>query len=121
MTKNAKAILDVINKSKTHPTAEQIYLELCQTSSKMALATVYNNLSMLNERGFIRKISVEGYPDRYDKIKKHDHLVCQKCGKLSDIVLEDLTPQLQSQIGEELLSYDLKISYICPDCQNRDS
>ncbi len=120
MTKNAKAILDIINKSKTHPTAEQIYLGLCQSSSKMALATVYNNLSMLNERGFIRKISVEGYPDRYDKIKKHDHLICQKCGKLSDIVLEDLTAQLQSQIDDELLGYDLKISYICPECRTKN-
>lgn len=121
MTKNAKAILDIINNFKSHPTAEQIYLELCQSSSKMALATVYNNLSMLNKQGLIRKISIEGYPDRYDKIKKHDHLICQNCGKLSDIVLEDLTYQLQSQIDEELLSYDLKISYICPECQNMDN
>lgn len=117
MTKNAKAILNIINNSKSHPTAEQIYLSLCQGSSKMALATVYNNLSILSKQGLIRKISVEGYPDRYDKIKKHDHLICQKCGKLSDIVLEDLTSQLQKQINDELLSYDLKISYICPECR----
>lgn len=121
MTKNAKAILDIIDNSDIHPTAEQIYLELCQSSSKMALATVYNNLSILKEQRLIRKISVEGYPDRYDKIKKHDHLICQKCGKLSDIVLEDLTAQLQSQMDEKLLSYDLKISYICPECQKKDN
>lgn len=120
MTKNAKAIFDIINNSKSHPTAEQIYLELCKSSSKMALATVYNNLSMLNKQGLIRKISVEGYPDRYDKIKKHDHLICQKCGKLSDIVLEDLTAQLQLQINDELLGYDLKISYICPECRTKN-
>lgn len=120
MTKNAKIILDIINSSDSHPTAEQIYLKLCQSSSKMVLATVYNNLSLLNKQGLIRKISVEGYPDRYDKIKKHDHLICQRCGKLSDIVLEDLTPQLQAQINDELLCYDLKISYICHECKNRD-
>lgn len=120
MTKNAEAILNIINNSKSHPTAEKIYLELLQSSSKMALATVYNNLSILNEQGHIRKISVEGYPDRYDKSTKHDHLVCQKCGNLSDIVLGDLTAMLQSQLDYEVLSYDLKISYICPECQNQD-
>lgn len=117
MTKNAKVILNIINNSDKHLTAEQIYLEIHHSPSKMALATVYNNLSMLHKEGLIRKISVEGYPDRYDKIQKHDHVVCQKCGALSDIFLEDLTAQLQAQMADEILCYDLKIGYICPKCK----
>ena len=62
---------------------------------------------------------MEGYPDRYDKIIKHDHLVCKKCGALSDLLLSDLTAQLQAQIPEEILSYDLKVNYICPSCRSK--
>lgn len=116
MTKNAGYILDIINGSDEHLTAEQIYLRLKVKNEKAVLATVYNNLSSLYEQGLIRKVSVEGCPDRYDKVKRHDHLVCKQCGKLSDIALEDLTERLQKQIGIHMISYDLKINYICAEC-----
>ncbi len=117
MTKNTQLILDIINSSDDHPTAEKIYMKLKEQSSKAVLATVYNNLSKLHEQGLIRKISVEGQPDRYDNTVRHDHLVCKNCGSLTDIKLNDLTPQLMEQIEGEFLSYDLKINYICPICR----
>lgn len=120
MTKYAQQILDIINASSDHLTAEQIYLRLKASNSKVVLATVYNNLNLLYEQDQIRKISVEGYPDRYDKTIKHDHLVCKKCGALSDICFSDLTAQLQAQISEEILSYDLKVNYICPSCRRKE-
>lgn len=116
MTKNAEYILDIINNSDSHLTAEQIYLRLKEKNKTVVQATVYNNLSALYQKGLIRKISVEGYPDRYDRTIRHEHLVCRKCGKLSDIVLEDLTDLLQKQINIPMLSYDLKINYICDEC-----
>lgn len=120
MTSNAKLILDLINLSGEHLTAEQIYLRL-KDSSKMVLATVYNNLNALLAQGQIRKVSVEGYPDRYDRIIRHDHLICKKCGGLSDITLEDLTAKLQGQIDTQIISYDLKVSYLCPACREAEN
>ncbi len=116
MTKNARYILEIINNSTEHLTAEQIYLRLREKNAKAVLATVYNNLSTLYEQGLIQKVCVEGYPDRYDKTVRHDHLVCKKCGKLSDITLEDLAEKLQKQIGVPMISYDLKINHICTEC-----
>ncbi len=117
MRANAKLILDIINTSGDHLTAEQIYLKLKEKSSTAVLATIYNNLNALLRQGLVRKVSVEGYPDRYDKIIRHDHLICKRCGRLSDITLGDLTAQLQAQIDTEIFSYDLKVRYICPDCR----
>ena len=116
MTKNARMILEIISNTKEHLTAEQIYLRLKEKNEKAVLATVYNNLSFLHGHGLIRKVSVEGYPDRYDRIVRHDHLVCRQCGKLTDVTLEDLTEKLQKQIGISMISYDLRISYLCPEC-----
>ncbi|GLC83354.1 Fur family transcriptional regulator [Lacrimispora brassicae] len=118
MTTYSTLILNIINSSDDHLTAEQIYLKLKETSSKIVLATVYNNLNTLYENNLIRKVVIEGSPDRYDKnIIRHDHLVCKQCGRLSDIVLKDLTVNLEEEIGEEIFSYDLKVSYICPSCR----
>jgi Fe2+ or Zn2+ uptake regulation protein len=100
-------------------TAEQIFLELKKTEPKVVQATIYNNLNALCQKGLIRKLSMEGSPDRYDKIQKHDHLVCQRCGALSDINFQDLTRDLESQLGEGILSYDLKVFYLCPACRKK--
>ncbi len=110
-------IYDVIRSSTDHPTAEKIYLKLKSEGSGIVLATVYNNLARLVSDGKIRKISVEGCPDRYDRAQKHDHMVCRGCGKLMDISFSDLTSLLQSQMKEQLLDYDLRVSYVCEECR----
>lgn len=119
MTRNAEQILKIITESCEHLSAEQIFLRLKENNQSVVLATVYNNLSALYKQGLIRKISVEGYPDRYDNVRRHDHLICKNCGKLSDILLEDLTQALQKQLNIPMLSYDLKINYLCEDCKKK--
>lgn len=118
MTKYEEEIYHIITTSTSHLTVEQIYAALRKKCPKVALATVYNNVNKLWKARLIRKISVENMPDRYDRVIKHDHLVCQRCGKLEDISFHDLTASLCEQMGEEFLFYDLKIFYICQDCRN---
>ena len=120
MTKYEKDIFAIVNTSREHLTVEQIFLKLRDSHPQVVLATVYNNLNRLLEEGLIRKVSVEGMPDRYDKMKKHDHLVCKRCGKLADITFEDLTASLKTQLGSDFLSYDLKLFYICPECREKE-
>ena len=117
MTKYEKQIYDIVNVSRKHMTAEQVYEELQKIYPAVARATVYNNLNKLCDVKLIRRVSLEDSPDRYDRIEKHDHLVCQKCGRLSDVCFDDLTSALQKQFGDDFLSYDLKIFYICPECR----
>lgn len=117
MTKYEEKIWQIVEASRCHMTAEQVFTELRRVYPKVVLATVYNNLNRLWEDGRIRKISVEGTPDRYDRIERHDHLVCRGCGKLLDLDLTDLTEQLQKQVGVPLLAYDLKLIYLCDECR----
>ena len=121
MTKNAQYILEIISHSDCHLTAEQIYHHLKESNKTVVPATVYNNLAHLYRQGLIRKISVAGYPDRYDKLRRHDHLVCKCCGKLSDIFLDDFTAQIQSQLGVPMLSYELQINYLCEECSEKEN
>ena len=120
MTRNAKRILEIIDTSCEHLSAEQVFQRLKECNQGVVLATVYNNLTTLYKQGLVRKISVEGCPDRYDNMRQHDHLVCRNCGKLRDIQLEDLTEK-QERTGIPILSYDLKIHYLCADCSATNS
>ena len=121
MTKYSKKIHEIVEASRSHMTAEQIFQELKKVYPAVVLATVYNNLNKLWQEGLIRKVSVEGMPDRYDRIQRHDHLVCKVCGRLMDLELADLTQELQRQAGVPILSYDLKLLYICEQCLERQT
>ena len=119
MTKYARAIQEIVASSGSHMTADQIFIQLRQIYPTVALARVYNNLGKVCQSGLLRKISAEGMPDRYDRPQRHDHLICQVCGKLADLHLEDLTEQLQNQLDIPFLSYDLKLIYICDECRQK--
>ncbi len=120
MSKNSEAILNIIRSTDEHLTAEQIFMRVKEGLPGIALSTVYNNLNALLRSNRIRKLSVQGMTDVYDKAEiRHDHLVCDRCGELSDIVLENFTAKLERETGIHVQSYDLNIHYICDKCQKR--
>ena len=120
MTKYEKCIYDMISESENHLTAEQVFIRMKEIYPSVVLATVYNNINRLLREGKIRRISMEGAPDRYDRIARHDHLICKKCGRLTDVHFDDLTESLKKQLGDEVFFYDLKVVYICPDCRKKE-
>ena len=117
MTKYEREIYRLINESTAHMTAEQVYDELRRSYPGVSLATVYNNLRRLTDEGLIRRISLDGSPDRYDRSVRHDHIVCANCGRIADMSFADLSAALRGQLGEDFLYYDLKVYYLCPECR----
>ncbi|MDO5301507.1 MAG: Fur family transcriptional regulator [Tissierellia bacterium] len=117
MKKNAQLIFHLINHTREHPSAEEIHSQLRASGHSLSLATVYNNLHWLLKGKFIRRIPVDGGSDRYDRVDKHDHLQCVHCGQITDVILEDYMEELERQLKGKIVGYDLKIQYICPQCQ----
>ena len=121
VTRYGKMILELVESSRSHMTAEQVFEALRRACPGVALATVYNNLNRLCGQGLIRRVPVEGTPDRYDRIQRHDHLVCRRCGRLTDVDVGDLTGLLEQKTGVPLLSYDLKLVYLCQTCREKEA
>ena len=63
---------------------------------------MYNHLNRLWQGELVRKVSVEGIPDRYGRIRRHGHPVCNSCVRLPDTDLGDLTAQLEEKAGAEI-------------------
>ena len=119
MTKYGEQILTIVMRKGEHPTAEQVFMEMKANNPKIAQGTVYNNLNALVDEGRIIRISEPGFPDRFDNITRHDHMVCIKCGRLTDVKLPDFIEEIERNSGEKIISYDLRIRYICPECRNK--
>ena len=88
--------------------------------SSIALGTVYKHLNGLAEEGLLLRITEPGSPDRYDRTERHDHMICSRCGKIEDIRLPDMQSRIERALGREILSYDLRIRYICPACREQE-
>lgn len=116
MTKNAKLITSIINNADEHLTAEQIFFKAKEKNPKIVLATVYNNLNRLVEEGKIRRLNFQGMSTFYDKVVRHDHLICQKCGRVKDVYLDDLSKMIDKKLNIKIISYDMDIYYICEEC-----
>ncbi len=119
MTLQRQLILDIINNSPEHLTADKIYFRAKEIMPGIAMATVYNNLKFLSDNSFIRKIGNSNGADFYDKnLIPHDHIICNTCGSISDINNGGLKDMLEKSIGGEITGYDLNVHYICEQCKN---
>ena len=119
MPKYAEEILTAVTELQRHPTAEQVFLEMKKEHPRIAIGTVYKHLNALAEEGLLHRITESGSPDRYDRTERHDHLICSRCGKITDVCLPDMQERIREALGQEILSYDLRIRYICPACREQ--
>ncbi|MBQ8431971.1 MAG: transcriptional repressor [Clostridia bacterium] len=118
MTKQRALIMNILNQSDRHLTADEIFFLAKLKMPSIAMATVYNNLNAMNDAGLIHRLHIDGAADCFDKITEpHDHLLCDGCGKISDFHLPSLSDTLEATLGHPLLSYDLTVHYLCAECQ----
>lgn len=90
-SRQREAVYAALCKTKSHPDTAWIYAEVKRAMPKISLATVYRNLAELEELGKIKKVSAEGYTERYDaNMSAHAHLVCGQCGAIVDVDAGDI-------------------------------
>jgi len=119
MTKQREVILGIVRGTDEHLTAEQIYREAKKKLPAIALATVYNNLNYLCQNHLITKLGFLGQTDRYDKMfVRHDHMICDGCGCITDVHIDGLQDMLARKTGESVKSYNLTIHHLCPNCRD---
>lgn len=122
MTKQRRLIYSIITNSKEHLSAEEIYESAKREMPNIAIGTIYRNLNLMVKDGEIRKVEINNAPDRFDKnIKSHDHLICDKCGKLKDIVIKDFDKIIEEHSVNNITSYDLNIHYVCTECNTKQA
>ena len=118
MTKQRELILNILKQSDRHLTADEIFFLAKLKMPSIAMATIYNNLNAMHEAGIINRLHIDGVADCFDKITEpHDHLLCDKCGKISDVHIPHLTEVLERELATEIEDYELTIHYVCEECR----
>jgi len=85
----------------------------------MSLATVYNTLETLKEKGSISEITIDPCRKRYDHDSRpHHHLICMKCKKILDIHKEyELNVPDEQKEGYQIHGNHIEFYGLCPECK----
>jgi len=121
ITPQRLAIIKILAVSEGHPSVEDIYEQIRRDFPTMSLATVYRNIVLLKSFGEVLEL---GFPDgsnRYDgnKPAPHPHVICIRCKKIVDPVLDSLD-EMKKEVALEtdftILNHRLDFFGICSSC-----
>jgi Fur family ferric uptake transcriptional regulator len=87
VTRPRLAVLEVLAESKAHLDVEEITSRVRDRLESVSVQAVYDVLGALTAAGLARRIAPAGAPARYEARAgdNHHHLVCRKCGKITDV------------------------------------
>jgi Fur family peroxide stress response transcriptional regulator len=123
ITPQRTAIAQVLSRSTTHPSVEDIYEELYPRFPSMSLATVYKTVALFCELGLVLDLGTLGDERRYDgrMTEPHLHLLCERCGAIEDcngtsIEVEQIHKSAR-EIGFEVRAVRYEVIGLCRACQ----
>ena len=123
LTSQRKAVLEALKEARGHPSAEDVYLVVKKKNPKVALGTVYQALSVLEEIGVIGAKHWSESPTRYDlNTQPHLDIRCQGCGEVSEIPgieLENLEARIQENTSYNVRNTTLVVEGLCPGCRKK--
>lgn len=94
-------ILAHLRKTRTHPTAEEIYAAVKKELPAITLATVYRNLNILTQQGLITKINIDGTCRYEGQEESHVHGIDEKTGTIIDIHDQGITAHARKKLKEQ--------------------
>jgi len=124
LTSQRRAVLEALKDFNGHPSAEEVYLVVKKKNPRVALGTVYQALSVLEEIGLIEAKHWSESPVRYDlNTEPHHDIRCTRCGEVTEISgveFEDFAERLRDNTPYEVTNASLVIEGVCPGCQSRN-
>ena len=121
LTPQRMMVLDAIENSEHHISAEEIYAQVITKYPHLNISTVYRTLELLHRLGLVTETDLGGGRVRYHPADKghHHHLVCQECGRVIDLdesVMDNLKQVLKKDYEFTPDIRHLALFGTCADC-----
>jgi Fur family ferric uptake transcriptional regulator len=120
-------VLEAALEYEGHFNADDLYILMKNSNSRISRATVYKTLELLAQCELLSKRNFGDNTNRFEssfKKQVHDHLICVDCGKIiefTDPRIKQLPEQLSENLGFNFESYSFNIFGRCKDpkkCKN---
>jgi Fur family peroxide stress response transcriptional regulator len=124
-SKQREAIYEYLKRNDSHPTAQTIYEAIRDEFPSLSLGTVYRNLNILEEQGYVRKLHYGSTFDRFDAdTDEHYHFNCRLCGRVYDLPLrqhDHLEEKAEEISGHKVEDHAIDFYGVCAQCRGKGS
>ncbi|MBI4843735.1 MAG: transcriptional repressor [Nitrospirae bacterium] len=122
-TRQRDIIVTEFLKTEGHVTAEEFYRKINRRHKNIGFTTVYRTLKLLAESGLAAEQVFADNLTRYESLlgeEHHDHLICQKCGSITefkDNKLENMQVKIADELGFQILNHKMEFYGYCSNCR----
>lgn len=119
-SKQRDMILNIVQETRSHPTADWVYSEVRKELPNVSLGTVYRNLGQLVNNKSLLAINIGGtiHYDAY--LDEHQHFQCKTCNNIYDIdvSMKDFVSKVESKTNHIIDRCQIHLVGICENCKN---
>ncbi len=119
VTPQRQRIFRILYNSEAHPTAEAVHAAAVADMPTISLRTVYQTLNDLAAMGELVALDLGTGSSRFDpNLGAHHHLVCDRCGKVSDLDVDfdDIAVPTGKEQGYTITSTQIVFRGRCEPC-----
>jgi len=121
LTNSRRQILSILNAKPV--SVSDIQETLKHKSVSIDIVTIYRNLELLVNLGFMQKTQFADKSARYEIVVNnvhHHHLICKNCGDIEDIPLDEksLLSEVAKRSKFKIEKHNLEFFGICIQCQS---
>jgi Fur family transcriptional regulator, ferric uptake regulator len=118
------AVVDLMARQDCCLTAQDIFDRLRADGTVVGIASVYRALDLLSRMSLVRRMDLAEaayYEPAHPGGEHHHHVVCSRCGKVSqfeDEALETAIERLAGRLKYKVAEHDVVLRGACPDCRS---
>lgn len=124
LTKQRQEILNLIQASSGHMTADAIHTKLKSQQVSIGIATVYRNLNVLYDEKLINRVRHPELGYIYDKnTHDHYHFRCIECNSIEDVSIDyqsALHDIIEKELNCSVESHNINFEGICKKCLKKE-
>ena len=123
LTRQRQEIVKAFLAQQEHVSAEELYLQVKKIAPEIGYTTVYRTLKLLAEADLAHARNFRDGFSRFEPahlIEHHDHLICRKCGGITEFIneyIETMQEKVAREHGFKITDHTLDIYGLCRNCR----
>lgn len=120
-TKTRQQVLELLMNENRPVDAIEIFELLKKHDTTVDQVTIYRTLDIFFQKGLVEKLQFQEGKFRYELAgEEHHHLICERCGKITDVSdcgLDQMEKTIKRKKGFLVRRHSLEFFGVCSLCQ----